>query len=59
MKSCCQIQENREPLEVRKDLLVETCKVCGCRHFRLKVEPGVIGVRLNPLGKNAATNRNV
>ena len=42
-KECCQKQEN---LELHKtddsDLIFYKCKVCGCRHFELTVQPGII-----------------
>lgn len=46
-KECCQKTENLElqPSE-RKDLVVYKCKVCGCRHFELSVDPGVFKVIL-------------
>lgn len=48
IKSCCQKAENLVRTRLRPDLVVDVCKVCGCRHFGLKVEPGKMGIRLMP-----------
>jgi hypothetical protein len=51
VKPCCQEPENLEKRESEKpDLTLLVCRVCGCRHFRLRLDPGVIGMRVNPLG---------
>lgn len=39
-KPCCQDDKNLSPpKEVREDLVVRVCAVCGCRHFELTVDP--------------------
>lgn len=45
MKPCCEQSENREVVEDQKDLRVERCKECGCRHFELTVDPGELGLK--------------
>lgn len=46
MNPCCENPENRsEPVEVKKDLVVRTCLVCGRRHFELTVDPLVLNLR--------------
>ena len=42
MKECCKQQDNLQPVETRGALVVEQCKVCGCKHYTLHAEPGVI-----------------
>ena len=43
--------ENLEPKQVRPDLLVNVCKVCGCRHFELTVEPIVLATKFTSIGR--------
>ena len=45
VKDCCQKPENLVAQQDRPDLLVRVCKVCGCRHFELTVDPGKLGLR--------------
>lgn len=45
-KECCRKPENLEEVQDGPDRKILTCRVCGCRHFHLKAEPGVIGLRL-------------
>lgn len=42
MKECCQKQENRVQEQLENGMVVERCVVCGCRHYDLNAEPGVI-----------------
>lgn len=53
VKACCQDLGNLKTLdeECRNGLTVKQCQVCGCRHRRLMVEPGVIGMRLQHMGR--------
>ena len=44
-KECCKQPENLKPYQVRPDLAVNKCQVCGCRHFELTVDPGKLGLR--------------
>ena len=37
-KPCCQEATNRRPGEAPEPFTVEVCQVCGCRHFRLKID---------------------
>jgi hypothetical protein len=39
VKDCCKVEENLELQHVSHDLLVKCCRVCGCRHFALTVDP--------------------
>lgn len=44
LKECCQNPNNLEKVESTKpDLSLYACQVCGCRHFKLKIESGKIG----------------
>lgn len=48
VKECCQpAAGNLRVTEKRADLTVNTCQVCGSRHFRLTVDPGRLGLKLN------------
>jgi hypothetical protein len=42
MKECCQKQENRVDVELRSGMIVQQCKVCGCKHYEMRADPGVI-----------------
>lgn len=55
VKDCCKLQDNLELVaeESRNGLTVKRCRVCGCRHRRLVVEPGMIGLTMNPVGRKA------
>jgi hypothetical protein len=45
-KSCCQAVENRDIRDSeRPGLALEVCRVCGCRHFELSLDPGVLGLQ--------------
>ena len=44
-KECCQKVENLELRLYRPDLVINVCKVCGCRHFELTVDPGKLRLR--------------
>lgn len=47
VKECCQKVENLVPQPSDKpDLSILKCKVCGCRHFELSVDPGIIALEL-------------
>lgn len=48
MNACCQ-ENATEPQAVqgKDDLTVSICKVCGCRHFSLSIEPGLFKMRDN------------
>jgi hypothetical protein len=51
VKDCClPAAGNLRVTEKRDDLTVNTCKVCGSRHFRLQVEPGRLGLKFNQEG---------
>ena len=50
VKECCQNDENiskqfskTNKLLNESDIVIDMCKICGCRHFRLKVALGKIG----------------
>jgi hypothetical protein len=46
VNACCKTAENLAVTEQRPDLTVKTCQVCGSRHFRLTVDPGRLGLKL-------------
>ena len=47
MKDCCKDEATLALLtsSTRPDLIVKLCLVCGCKHYELTVEPGVLGLR--------------
>ena len=46
MQPCCEKPENLgEPKEVKEDLVVRVCAVCGRRHFELTVDPLHLNLR--------------
>jgi len=50
LKDCCKAQDNLEFVaeESKNGLTVKRCRICGCRHRRLKAEPGVFGMTFRP-----------
>lgn len=52
MNECCKDKSNLERIEETRDRIVEKCRVCGNRHFRMWAEPGQIGAEIKPLGGN-------
>jgi hypothetical protein len=47
-KECCRDEENLGEVEqVDDSTTLRRCKVCGCRHFDMTVDPGEIGVRMS------------
>jgi len=45
-KECCKNPDNLEAQASDKpELEILKCKVCGCRHFGLTLEPGLIGLK--------------
>jgi hypothetical protein len=41
VKECCKRPENLFQLDSdNKDLVINKCRVCGCRHFELSVDVG-------------------
>jgi hypothetical protein len=56
VKDCCKDEANLEILadESRNGLTVKRCRVCGCRHRKLVVEPGMIGMKFKQ-GKREAS----
>jgi hypothetical protein len=55
VKDCCKDAANLELLadESRNGLSVKRCRVCGCRHRRLVCEPGMFGLTVKPVGRQA------
>ncbi len=51
IKSCCQKAENLVRSRLGPDLTMDTCQVCGAKHYRLKAEPGKIGTKGMPIGR--------
>ena len=50
MSACCEVPENRsEPEQVKEDLTITRCTVCGRRHFELAVDPGQVGLKVSSL----------
>lgn len=39
-KDCCKVADNLVRVVVSPGSVVNTCRVCGCRHFRLSAERG-------------------
>ncbi len=52
VKDCCKKEENLIEKKEREDLIIKTCKVCGCRHFRLIAEKGMFFGKVSAIGKN-------
>lgn len=50
VRRCCKDTRNTDFAQVRPDLVVGRCRVCGSRHFGLTVDPGVIGIHGAPMG---------
>jgi hypothetical protein len=50
VKDCCKDSANlaviTEESDSARGLTVKRCKVCGCRHRSLYLEPGVLGLRM-------------
>ena len=45
MKPCCRDLGERVETQVRPDMVVSVCQVCGLRHFELTVDPGSLGLK--------------
>jgi len=46
MQPCCENPDNLSaPKEVKEDLVIRVCIVCGRRHFELAVDPLVLNLR--------------
>ena len=44
-KECCRLTENLELQPSDKpDLTFQKCKICGCRHFEVTLDPGNLGL---------------
>ena len=56
IKECCKKPENLGPPEATgaPQETVRRCIVCGCRHFRLTVDPGVYKAKLAGIGGSGA-----
>jgi hypothetical protein len=44
-KNCCRQPANLEYLEVSPGMVCHKCRRCGCRHFEMTADPGVIGIK--------------
>ena len=55
VNACCEDPGNLSapecPNPAQPDATVQTCRVCGRRHFRLKVDPIPVGVEGAPVGE--------
>ncbi len=53
VKDCCKDQGNlgliAEESDKSRGLTVRKCRVCGCRHRRLELEPGFFGLTVKGL----------
>lgn len=53
-KECCRLEENLGPQETsnpeKPEFTFRRCSACQCRHFVLKADPGVIGLKGSLLG---------
>jgi hypothetical protein len=45
VKDCCKDTDNLELTRLNQDEVVNVCKVCGCRHFELTVDPIRLGIK--------------
>lgn len=45
VKDCCKQESNLEFTRLNKDEVCNKCKVCGCRHFELTVDPIELGIK--------------
>ena len=46
MKDCCKQIDNLDNFnQERLDLMVNVCKICGCRHFELTIAPIKLGTK--------------
>jgi hypothetical protein len=46
VKDCCKQEENLEIQPSDKpELIIRKCRICGCRHFELGLDPGIIGLK--------------
>lgn len=52
MNLCCKEKDNLEVITITPDKMTQQCKVCSCKHYRMKADPGVIGVVGKDLGKS-------
>lgn len=50
MNECCKNPENLVSHQERPDLLIKKCRVCGCRHYELSVDPGKLDAKGAPIG---------
>jgi hypothetical protein len=44
-KNCCRQAANLEYHEYSPGAVCHKCRICGCRHFQINAEPGVLGIR--------------
>lgn len=51
IKDCCKDPKNLRAKQLQPDTIVNTCQVCGCRHFRLYADPGIFSVIGRKLGE--------
>jgi len=49
VKECCKKPENLDVLTL-PDRTVSTCRVCGCRHIRVSVDPLRVGLTIKGPG---------
>lgn len=42
---CCQDPANLDRIRLAADAIMDTCRICGRRHFRIRAEPGSLGVK--------------
>lgn len=56
IKKCCRNRENlilqpdHPDVQGKPGLAVRVCRVCGCRHFELALDPGKFGLRGASIG---------
>ncbi len=44
--ACCNVPSNMEIQKPREDTTIEVCKVCDCRHFRVRLDPGKLNTKM-------------
>jgi hypothetical protein len=52
LRPCCADARNLRTLERRPNgITVKVCRICDRRHYRMRADPGQLGMTLGALGK--------
>jgi len=46
VKDCCKNPDNLFIANADNNKIVRQCKLCGCRHIHMELEPGFIGLSM-------------